>query len=163
MINKKSGFTLVELLIVMGVMSILMVILFQVFGSILTMKLRSEATTAVAQDSRYLLTRLTYDISRASNITLPTALSSGSSLGLLIQGSTYLYELDGVTLTLSIDGAAAEAVTSIGSKITSLNFTHFADMGTKKSVQINLTIAPTIIQPGGITGERLLTTTVGTR
>jgi prepilin-type N-terminal cleavage/methylation domain-containing protein len=163
MITKKSGFTLVELLMVMGIMGLLMVILFQVFGAILDMKLRSEATTAVAQDSRYLISRLTYDISRSSDITLPLAGGSGNTLILVIDGVDYVYELNGTTLKLSVGGGASQALTGIGTKITSIVFTHFADIGNKKSVQIVLNIAPTTIQQGGTPGERTLTTTVVTR
>jgi len=161
--KQKRGFTLVELLIVMGIMSILLTIFFQVFGAILSMKLRSEATTAVAQDSRYLISRLSYDVSRASDITLPSVGVSGNVLNIIIAGNVYQYQLENGILTLSINGGASQDLNGIGTKITNISFTHFADVGTKKSVQINLTIIPTIIQPGGATGERQLTTTIATR
>ena len=159
--KKKYGFTLVELLMVMGIMSILMIILFQVFGSILDLKLRSEATTYVAQDSRYLITRLTYDISRASDVTLPVELSSGSSLTLVIDGQNYVYSLDGNILKLSVGGGDNLALNGIGSKINTLTFTRFAN--TKRIVQISLGIVPTTVQSGGVTLSRQLTTTVATR
>ena len=161
--KNKHGFTLVELLLVMGIMSILMIILFQVFGSILDLKLRSEATTYVAQDSRYLITRLTYDISRASDVTLPVELSSGSSLTLVIDGQNYLYSLDDNILKLSVGGGDNLALNGIGSKINTLTFTRFANIGTKRIVQISLGIVPTTVQPGGVTLSRQLTTTVATR
>ncbi len=159
MMKNKTGFTMVEMLMVMGIMSILVVILSQVFGAILTMKLRSQATTAVAQDGRYAISRLAYDVARASDITS----GSGGTLRLLIGGTSYVYQREGTTLVLSVGGGASQALTSIGSQITALNFTHFADMGGKKSVQINLTIAASIIQSGGATLARSLTTTVATR
>lgn len=150
---------MVEMLMVMGIMSVLVVILSQVFGSILTMKLKSQATSAVAQDSRYVITRLAYDISRASDITT----GSGNTLRILINGSSYLYQLQGTSLVLSVNGGASQALTGVGTKVTNLSFVRFVDLGGKKSVQINLTIAPTTIQPGGSTGERQLTTTIATR
>lgn len=155
----KQGFTMVEMLMVMGIMSILVVILSEVFGSILTMKLRSQATTAVAQDSRYVIARLSYDVSRSSSISSPDA----QTLILTIGGTNYTYSLSGTSLVLRVGAGANQALTGVGTKITALNFTHFLDMGGKKSVQISLTILPTIIQPGGASGARLLTTTIATR
>lgn len=157
--RKKSGFTLVELLMVMGILGILMTVLFQVFNSILAMKLRSEATTSVAQDSRYLISRLTYDISRASDITSGT----GGTLSLIIDGTTYFYALENTTLMLSIAGAPAQALTGVQTKIASLQFTRFGDVAGKKIVEITLRLAPVTILREGATGERLLTTTVATR
>lgn len=156
---KKSGFTLVEMLISMGIMSILLVILTQVFGSILNMKLRSQATTSVAEDSRYLFSRLTYDIARASDLSVPNS----STLILTVAGSTYTYSLIDTTLMLSVDGGQSQSLNSVGTKINSLNFTRYTDQGNKKLVQIRFVIASTTIQAGGSTGERQLTTTVATR
>lgn len=158
--NNKRGFTIVEMLLVIGIMSILVVILTQVFGSILTMKLRSQATTAVAQDSRYLLTRLAYDITRSSDLSV----LSPQSLSLTINGVNYLYALSGTSLLLSVGGAPSQALTSIDTQITALNFTlTTVPPSLKKSVQISLTILPTIIQAGGARLERHLTTTLGLR
>lgn len=158
MIKNKRGFTLVEMLIVIGIMSILVVILSEVFGSILTTKIRSEATTALAQDSRYLLSRFYYDISRASDITSPT----GSTLSLTIGGTSYVYALDGTTLTLTVGGASPQALSSVGTQITTLDFTR-TDLGVKKGVQVHLIIAPSAGLPGGANLSRELTTTVALR
>lgn len=158
-LKTKSGFTLVELLLVIGIMGILMTILFQVFGSILNMKLRSEATTAVAQDGRYLLARLSYDISRATSVSIPNS----TTLNLGIDGTTYSYALDGSTLELTVGAGASEQVTSVLSQINSISFEQLTDIGTKKMVRIVISIAPSIIQQGGVSGERTLTTTIATR
>lgn len=157
-LSLSKGFTLVEMLMVMGIMSILVVILAEVFGSILTMKLRSEATTAVAQDSRYLLSRLYYDISRASDITS----TSGDSLSLVIDGVEHLYSLADSTLTLAVGGGSSQALSSIGSRVTGLTFTR-TDLGTKEAVHIQFTINPVIILPGGADLSRDLATTVALR
>lgn len=158
-----KGFTLVELLMVMGILGLLMIVLFQVFGSILDLKIRSEATTSVAQDSRYVLTRLTYDIARADSITVPSESVTDNTLELVVEGVTHVYTLDGNTLKLSVDGGSSESLNGISTLITSLSFTRFADIDGLSSVQINLGIKPTTIQPGGASGERTLITTVATR
>jgi len=149
---------MIEMLMVIGITGILLIVLFQVFGAILSTKLRSQATSFVAQDSRYLLARLAYDISRASDITSGT----GSALSLVIDGSTYLYSLSGESLVLSVGGGDPQSLTGVGTKINSLIFTR-TDLSGNKAISISLNIAPTIIQPGGVTHERQLTTTIGLR
>lgn len=154
---------MVELLISMGIMGILIVIMTELFGSILTMKLRSQAKSAVAQDSRYVISRLTYDIARSSDITTPNISSTSDTLTLSISGTTYTYSLQDSKLVLAVGGGVAEPQTGIDTKIDDLSFTQNMTMGGKKSVQITLHISPNKAEPGGITGQRLLTTTVATR
>lgn len=156
--NIKNGFTLIEMLLVMGIMSILLVILTEVFGSIINTKLRSEAVTAVAQDSRYVLARLAYDISRSSAITSPT----GNTLALQIDGVSYVYQLDGSTLTLAVAGGDPQALTGVGTRITSLNFVR-TDLGLNQGVQISMVMHPTMVIPGTPDLGRQITTTIGTR
>jgi prepilin-type N-terminal cleavage/methylation domain len=141
----KKGFTLVEMLLVMGITGILIVVLSQVFGSILTMKLRSEATSAVAQDARYLLSRLSYDVARSSSIATP----SPSELELTIGGVVHEYTLDNGRLMLAVGGGTPQALTGVRTQLTSLTFTKLADLGTKQNVEVNATLASTISQPGG--------------
>lgn len=155
----KKGFTMVEMLLVIGLMGIMMVILSQVFGAILTMKLKSEATTAVAQDSRYVINRLSYDVARASAISLP----SPSTMILTIAGQSYVYTQLGESLTLSVSGGTPLPLTGVGTRIIALNFSELASVGTKQSLKLSLTIEPTIILSGGVSGQRQLTTTLATR
>lgn len=155
----KKGFTLVEMLLVMGITGILIVVLSQVFGSILTMKLRSEATSAVAQDARYLLSRLSYDVARSSSIATP----SPSELELTIGGVVHEYTLDNGRLMLAVGGGTPQALTGVRTQLTSLTFTKLADLGTKQNVEVNATLASTISQPGGATSDRQLRTTLATR
>ena len=48
--KKQKGFSLVELLLYMGLFSILLASLMQLFGAIIAVRLESEATSAVLQD-----------------------------------------------------------------------------------------------------------------
>ena len=69
----KKAFTIVELIIYMGIMAVLLTVITSIFLSVLDVQLQSEATTSVQSDGRYILSRLVYDIHRAANITTPAS------------------------------------------------------------------------------------------
>lgn len=155
----KSGFTLVEMLIVMGILGILLAILSQVFGAILSLRLKSEAKSALAQDSRYLLTRLAYDVGRAEDL----AVTSPTSLDLVINSVTYTYALQDGSLLLTVGGDPAETLNSRGTRVTSLALTALSPLGNLDSLRLDFTLEATTSQPGITSQSRRLITTLGTR
>lgn len=54
----KKGVTIVELLVYIGLLSIFMLVLLDVFTTILNAKLESESTSALNQDARYVYSKL---------------------------------------------------------------------------------------------------------
>jgi Tfp pilus assembly protein PilW len=157
--KKLSGFTLVELLISMGIMMILLTIMTQVFSSILNLRQNSEAISPLAQDSRYLILRLAYDVGRASSISLPAVGNSSSSMTLVISGQNYLYQLNGNSLSLKIGAGTAQNLTGTGTSITSLSFTRNADLGGKPNISLDTTLRATTLQPGIQQQDRRLQST----
>src|SRR3989344_3435349 len=96
MINgKSSGFTLVELLISMGLLAIILSVLTSLFVSVIEAQLESQATSSVDQDGRFVLARLSYDIHRADGvngiITPSTLGGQGPTLQIAISGTTSTY------------------------------------------------------------------------
>src|SRR5688572_12402979 len=97
-----TGFTLVELLITMGLLSIFMLVITDIFAAVVDVRTESEATSAVSEDSRFLLARLSYDVQRASAVTTPAALGGASgTLGLTIGGVAHTYAVSGGNLQLT--------------------------------------------------------------
>src|SRR5687768_16701793 len=95
----QKGFTLVELLIVMGLFGILLTVVTDMFVSTLSLQTESAAHSSVSQDGRFILSRLSYDIERASSITTPASLgASGSTLSMVVGGVAYSYALAGSNL-----------------------------------------------------------------
>lgn len=74
-----AGFTLVELIIVMGMTSIFVVVLTDIFVSLTATKIESESTAAVVEDGRFIMSRLAYDIERADAVVAPENLNVGTS------------------------------------------------------------------------------------
>ena len=88
----QGGFTLVEMLLYMGLLSILLLIFANIFTTILETQLSSQSTASVTQDGRFIYSRLIYDINRAQSVSLPATLGAVSpALQMQINGSAYLY------------------------------------------------------------------------
>lgn len=77
--NRQAGFTLVELLLVMGIFAILLAVITDMFVSVLNVQTEAKANTSVTQDGRYILSKLSYDISRATTVTTPEDLNVATS------------------------------------------------------------------------------------
>ena len=100
---QRAGFTLVELLLYMGLLTVFLTGLTTLFVASLETQLEGQAVSIVAQEGQYLLQRLEYDVYRADAITSPAPGNSGSSLVLSIGGQTYTYQPSGETLELAIN------------------------------------------------------------
>src|SRR5258706_11621238 len=76
---QQYGFTLIEMMITMGLLSIFLIVLATLFTASIDVQTRSRTYSAVTNDSRFLLARLDYDITRASAVTTPAALGASAS------------------------------------------------------------------------------------
>jgi len=157
---KVSGFTMIELILYMGLFSILLFVLLQIFASILSVHLESQATSSVDQEANLILSRLTYDIHRAKTVDKP----SFSTLHLSRLGSMdETYQMDGTGKYLQIaDSTSTEQLNS--SDVTpTITYIILGNSGKQQSVQINLTVTSNIKRTGGLTESQIYTTTVQTR
>lgn len=178
--NLQSGFTIVELLLYMGIFSMLLVVLLQLFSTILSSHAESQATSSVDQDGAYILARLTYDIRNSSDITFPallappnnscTATPALTTCHLSITGTVSQYSLDSSgNLNMTVGGTNFP-LNSTETSITSITFTTLGNPAVvgqnpnpKKSVQISFTLKSKTIRTGGQPQTQTFTTTVGTR
>lgn len=135
----KKAFTIVELLLFMGLVSGLLLILTQILQQALELQLESVAFSSVHQDEAYLLTRLGYDIRRASSIVTPAGPGqTSSSLQLSISGQPYTYSLSNGRLVLTAP-ASSEPLSSL--LVTASNFTvQRLGAGASDSLKISLSL-----------------------
>nr|MBI5455685.1 prepilin-type N-terminal cleavage/methylation domain-containing protein [Candidatus Levybacteria bacterium] len=162
--KREEGFTFIELLIFMGIFSILMLAMFQLLIAIFDVQLESQGTSAVSRDGRYILNRLTYDIKNATTVTNPGLGSQGQSLSLKEGVTTYTYELTNgnLTLTNSTTGTT-DQLNSINTSVSNLNFLTLSDISTQnKTVTVSFTINSKVLRREGINTESF-NITMGTR
>jgi hypothetical protein len=136
-----KGITIVELLIYLGLSTILLLILSQFFVSILDESFATQNYSAVQDDGRYIMARLRYQISSADSITLPVNLGETStSLQLATGGITYNYFVRDEKFYYSV-GTTEALMSSLDSKVTDVSFTKLGNVGGKPVVNIAFTIS----------------------
>lgn len=159
--NSQKGFTIVEMVLYIGLLSMFLLTFTQLLGTIVEVRLESSATSSVEQDSRFLLTRLMYDVERASTIVTPAnAGNQGSSLQLTINGVDYTYSLSGANIVLTSQNTA-EQLNSQETEVVSLVFRRIGN-GVKDTVRMSTTIQSATVRKSG-RETRSLQTTVGLR
>lgn len=160
--NSRKGFTLVELLIFMGILTILLTVLTQVFTMILDSQLESQADSSVDQDGKYIINRLTYDLNNAQNINIPSIPGQqGETLQLVIGGINYAYSLNNGNMQLS-DGNTTENLNSFNTNVSGVNFLRLGNPGGKNSIKITFTLTSKTIKNSGQEQE-IFSTTLGLR
>ncbi len=158
----KKGFTIVELIIYMGLLSGFLLILTTMFLALLETQLDSEATSSVERDGRFIFTRLSYDVARAQGITSP-AIAGGqsNSLTLVISGVPYTYSIISGNLVLTND-LGSNRLNSVETQISNLSVERLGNTNGKHTVRVRTTIT-SITQRVSGSEARVLESTFGLR
>lgn len=158
----QGGFTLVEMLVYMGILSVMLVILMQIFFSLLDATLDSQATSTLEQDSRYILTRLTYDIQKAQSVTTPSPLGqSSTSLQIVVDGINYSYTLLNGNLQLT-NNDGTNVLNGFDSTVSNPVFTVRGNVNGKPSVSIQFTLQSKTLR-STMNATKIVQTTVALR
>ncbi len=160
--KRAAGFTIVELLVYAGILTIFLYVLTNIFTAVIDMQLESETESAVIQDGNYILSRLGYDMNRASAIVLPAGLGDQTdTLILTIGGSNYTYALTTGNLVLT-DAIGSGSLNSYGTTVSNLTFRRYGNVNGKNSISIAFTLTSTTQRPSG-PQSRDYQTTLGLR
>lgn len=171
-INHKSstkGFTIIELLLYMGIFSLLLVILMELFTSILALHAESQSTSSVDQDGAAILARINYDVHNASVVKYPmpigTTCTGTYPTCQLDLDDTTLYRLDTNGNLQLTSGITTDQLNSVETKVTSIKFTTFGNTvaNAKPSIQLIITLESKTSRPGIGKERRTFQTTVATR
>jgi len=146
-INKKNisskGFTLIELVLYMGILMILIGILSSIFTSIVDVQLESTATSSVNQDGRYLLSKLLYDVRSASSITSPpNPGDTASTMQITSNSIIYTYSLDSSNNLQVVNGSTSETIILNGydTSVSDLTFTRIGSGDSNDTVRVSYTL-----------------------
>lgn len=163
-INGQSGFSLIELILYMAILSILLVALFQLLTSIFDVQLESQSTSSVSSDGRFILSRFGYDIGRADSIVAPEVGNQGESLIFSEGAQTYTYALENGNLTLTASPSGeSNRLNSFNTQVSDLSFLRLSDnSGELDTVTVVFTLESKVLGRGG-SQRQTFKTTVGTR
>lgn len=158
----RQGFTIVELLLYTGILTIFLSVLTGIFTAILDIQLESESASALTTDSRFIFSRLAYDLGRASAIVTPSVLGQQTSNLDLQIGSTQLtYAVIGGNLIVS-DATTSGALNGFGTTVSNISFRRYGNENGKHSVRILFSLVGRIERPFG-TESRDFEATIGLR
>jgi hypothetical protein len=161
-IENQSGFTITELLVYMGILSIILVILLEIFVSVLSVKTESKSTSSVHQDGRFILSRLMYDINRAQSIKIPANLGEeADTLKVGVDGIDYTFFENGGSLWLEND-MGVDQLNSVGTAVSDLGFRRLGNINGKNTVKVNFKLTSKVRRETGHE-EEYFQTTIGLR
>lgn len=155
------GFTLIELLLYVALCTFFLTIVSQIFLASLDIQSESESYVATELDGRYILSRITNDVHRATAITQPAAAGSGDTLALTIGGTSYQYATSGASLLLT-SPLGANMLNSVDTTVSDFLITRVGAGGDTPSVIVRVTVTAKTIPTEG-TQTKTYETTIGLR
>ena len=162
LIRKSQGVSYIELLLYMGLLSIFLLLITNIFISILDVQAESQSTSSVEQGGRFLISRLSYDMNRADLVTTPTSLGqTTNSLSLNIGGVSYTYSLSGSNLQL-VNNNGTDSLNDSETSISNISFQRLGNSGGKDTIKIQFTITSRTVRSKG-SETKTFQTTVGRR
>ena len=130
------GVTLVELIIYLGLATAMLVVLSELFVSILNESVETQNYSAVQTDGRYVMARLRYSINNATAVTVPANLGDTSSELVVMDGVTqYHYYLSGGKLYLN-DGTGDYLLSNLDTNITDTVFSRQGNAAGKPVISV---------------------------
>lgn len=160
--NSDRGFTIVELILYIGLLSMMLVMLTSIFSTSLDLQLESRSTSTLDQDARFLITRLSHDVARASSITTPTTIGDqGQALEIIAGGDTFTYSLSNGNLILTNSQGSGQ-LNGFDTSITALTFQRLGNTNGKNSIQMTMTMQSRTQLAKGVEAKSIQTT-FGTR
>lgn len=138
--KKRQGFTLIELILYVAVVTIMLSALIPLSGNIMSLGTKSTTAQELSANARYVSERIKYEIRHASGIT-PPVLTNSISLTNFSPDTTTVIDLSGNKIRINKNGAGPINLNSDDTTITSLNFTDYSSVDSKtKHIQFVFTI-----------------------
>jgi type II secretory pathway pseudopilin PulG len=139
-INSSNGFTLIELILYVGIIAIFFAAIVPFSLSIVGSGSKSAIQQEVADNGRFIVSKLNYEIRRASGI---SSVSSNSlSLANFSPDSTTLIDLSSGNIRINKNGSGAVVLNSPNVTISELTFTNNSSTtSATKNVSYTMTVS----------------------
>ena len=143
--TKKLGFTLLELIIYVSVLSIITVVVADSFLTLNKGRSGVEAKSELNSNFRFAVEKMKRDVAMADDLVSPnTTAASTTLLNLTIASSSVKYTLNNNRVTRQVDALPFEYITSDTVKINSLYFNRLENINpvlNKKRISVELNIS----------------------
>lgn len=157
-LSTERGFTLVELLIYMGIFSILLLVLIEIFVASLSVQLESRGSSSVYEDGRFITSRIAYDIERSDSLSIPSNIGDEvNTLQVTTGGINYSYSLNGSDFEIT-DNLGTERLNSFNTNISNLKFKRLGNPNGKNSIKVSFTVTTKTQEPKGFETKDFQTT-----
>lgn len=161
-----KGFTLIEILLYLGILTIVSVSVLQIFTSILDNKSETEMASDVFIDGRYIIDKLRYDSLRANKIVSPSNLAQSTASAQFKIGSIdYTYSLqDGNLILKNFSTLSEDQLNSVNTTVSDLSFLKRSDTSGKTTDTLTITFSLTSkSEKRGYKKTETFNITIGTR
>ena len=156
----QRGFTLIELLLYAAISTLFLTILSQIFLASLDVQSESESYVATELDGRYIMSRITNDVHRASAVTEP-ATGTNDALTLSIGGGNYRYSTASGNILLT-SPLGTNVLNSVDTSISGFQVTKVGGSGDTPSFAVRITVTAKTVPVEG-TQTKTYETTIGLR
>lgn len=92
--NESTGFTMIEMLLYMALLTVFIGVLVEIFVSIMKSQIQTQTVSKGAIDARFIMQRMFYDFNNSTNLDTTIALFSVDQEGNLLRSGEKLNSLD---------------------------------------------------------------------
>jgi len=165
--SSRNGFSLLELIIYIAILSVVMLVIVGIFLSISTGRGKSESQSEVDSNLRFAVDKITGDLMTATSITTPASAGSASTtLTMATASGTVSYCVVSGTLYRQLAGtcsATSSAITAGTVSVATSTFTRIENTNsvlskTIVSIQIDMTMSFNATSPEDQFSEEKITT-----
>jgi hypothetical protein len=145
-----SGTTVVELILYIGLLSIFILLLFNLFSSLLSSQTRSVAVSLIQTNGNFILTKLTHDINQADSIVSPATLDTPVTTMTLKNGTNNVtYSVVDKRLVLS-DATGNHNLNDVDTTFSNFIVRRLGNTGGKQGLEISFTITSNVTDNSNI-------------
>lgn len=141
--QSEKGTTLIELLLYIGLISLLLTVAVNLFLDLGEFNLAATSQQNINNEANLIVARLTYDIHQATSISSPANLGDSSSVLIFNAGTdTHTYSLTSGNLQYQSTSSATQSasVNSNRVSVTALSFSRVGNPNGKPTIEVNFTL-----------------------